>query len=103
MSRIASPSELRSFWMRRSCSESRRLRSVSSVCTARRLVMRVLMYHELAKTASSVRTRAASTPGTGETLSGLPPQDDIDAVKDLFQVRRPQLELCQPQHMLAYC
>ena len=36
MSRIASPSWLRSFWMRSSCSESLRLRSVSSVCSRRR-------------------------------------------------------------------
>ena len=36
MSRIARPSELRSFWMRSSCSESWRLRSARSRCSARR-------------------------------------------------------------------
>src|SRR5262245_45299466 len=91
MSRMARPSELRSFWMRSSCSESRRLRSVSSVCTARRLEMRVAMYHEYATTASSVNTRPARRPGTGEKLSfALPPEDDIDAVENLLQVLRPQ-------------
>ncbi len=35
MSRIASPTEFRSFWMRSSCSESLRLRSTISLCNLR--------------------------------------------------------------------
>ena len=46
MSRIASASWFRSFWMRRSCSESLRLRSVRSVCSRRRPEICPEMYHE---------------------------------------------------------
>src|ERR1700704_2335368 len=69
MSRIASPSKLRSFCTRSSWSEFLRLRSARSVCSTRRLEICRLMYHESATTAASVTINPSSRPVVGDRPS----------------------------------
>src|SRR5262245_38416350 len=66
MSRMASASELRSFWMRSSCSESLRFRSINSVCSTCRPEIWRLTYQASAITAASVITSPISRPTAGE-------------------------------------
>src|SRR5581483_3892669 len=66
MSRMASARELRSFWILKSCSESRRLRSTRSFCSLRRPPICTVMYDEYATTATSVTINPRIRPGVGE-------------------------------------
>ena len=66
MSRMASPSEFRSFWMRSSCSESWRLRSARSVCRTRRPEICLVIYHASIRMAASVMTSPTSNPVVGD-------------------------------------
>jgi len=65
MSRIARAIWFRSPWMRSSSSESRRLRSVRSVCNCRSPVIWREMYHEYASTVASVTMRPRSSVAVG--------------------------------------
>src|SRR6185312_11211373 len=55
--------------MRSSCSESTRLRSARSVCSARRPEICRVRYHDTPTTAASVTTSPSSSAGAGERLS----------------------------------
>ena len=70
MSRIARPSELRSFWMRSSWSESLRLRSARPVCSSRRPAIWRVMYQEYATTAARVMISPNSNAVVGELVRG---------------------------------
>src|SRR5215472_18597485 len=60
------PIEFNSFWIRRSCSESLRLRSIRLFCNSRRLAIRSVTYHEYPTTASSVITKPMYRGVVGE-------------------------------------
>ncbi len=69
MSRMARPRELRSFWMRSSCSESVRLRSARSVCSARRLGNLARHVPRHADDGAKRHARPSSSAGVGDRPS----------------------------------
>src|ERR1019366_5658719 len=66
MSRIARPSEFKSFWMRSNCSESFRLRSTRLFCSSRKPESCRVMYPEYATTAARVMINPKNNPGVGD-------------------------------------
>jgi len=95
MSRMERPSELRSFWIRSSCSESLRFLSRRPDCSCRSPAICRVMYHEYVTTAASVMISPRSNarvgdrlcegrPGTGANISAAPSQPPAagSAVRD---------------------
>src|SRR5450755_3281687 len=95
MSRMASASEFKSFWMRSNCSESFRLRSTRLFCSSRRPEIWRVMYPEYATTAANVMISPKNNFGAGDRWGAgkrcTPREYNVDRLIDQPRNRRPQI------------